>query len=183
MIKRILITVLAISLSQAAFTAAPIYSSLTYNIGLPVENTADFINQNSWVGVGLQARRMLNPYLSTGVYVGWNYFKDAGNQDRSRHIVPLLLDSHLYLGQPGFRPFIGIGIGPYYIYTRRVPAGGASTSHTWHFGISPEFGIAVRGMPHAGLVISGRFHYAFAAGGLPDQSFWTVQIGGYWAGW
>ncbi len=155
----------------------PYFTGLSYQISFPAGNTYDFINSTSFAGAGIEGHRFLGPSVSTGFSMDWNYFyKD----NRRIHAFPALFNVRVYLGQNwNLKPFLGFGIGTYYLNTHAL----GYWTHTWHFGLSPEFGFAIRRFRNFGMMFSARYHYAFASGSISDQSYWTIKIGSFWGGY
>lgn len=176
--KRIFLVSLLILFTGILVQAqTPYYSSLTYQISFPDGNTSNFISSTSFAGVGIEGRRFFGPAVSAGFSFDLNYFYQ---NNRSIYAYPMLFNVHIYLGKNwGFKPFLGFGFGTYYFYTRS----NLGSTYTWHFGLSPEFGFAIRKFRNFGVLFSARYNYAFAAGGLNDQSYWTIKIGSFWSGY
>ena len=175
---KIIIAILFLT-GSLLFAQTPYYVSLTYQISFPSGNTHDFISNTSFNGLGLESRLLIKPTLSVGISIDGIYFKETWYTMRT---VPILLNVHYYMGEDWkFKPFIGIGIGPYYLETRNEANINVVRDDTWHFGISPEFGVAIRRFNDFGIILSGRFHYIFGASGISDQSYWCIKIGAFWA--
>ena len=179
--KKVILSGLVLLLVGMTVQAGPYFRSFTYQIALPMGNTSDYIGNTSFLGVGVEGRRFLNPHVSAGFSMDYNYFSQ---NNRRMHATPLLFNIHVYMGQHNVRPFLGFGAGTYY-FRRYLDYGwGWGWDYSWHFGISPEVGIAIfsgRGGPY-GFIISGRYHYAFGSSGVNDQSYWAIKIGGFMGG-
>jgi hypothetical protein len=182
MTKKIVLAILVLTLTASLTARAPFWSAVTYQIAVPMGNTSDYISNTSFLGGGVEGRYMLNPRVSAGFSLDWNYYSQG---NRSSHMFPTLFNLHVYLGRPGVQPYIGIGVGSYYIRSWRQFSWGWSWEDSWHFGFSPEFGFAFRRLhgPPFGFMIGARFHYAVASGPIPDQSYWAFKMGAFWGSW
>jgi hypothetical protein len=147
-------------------------------MGFTTQETQDFIKEFSWRGFGLEYKKFLNMRISLGFCTGWNIFDEkradplilengtiSGTQIRFINAFPLLVTSHLHFGKPrsGFRPYIGLGAGTYYIIQRLEIGVMMLEEDNWHFGLMPEVGVLI---PTESLfvIISAKYNYAFAAG-------------------
>ncbi len=73
-------------------------------------------------------------------------------------------------------PYVGLGVGAY--YTRREIDIGYTNfvNEGWHFGLAPEVGVTIDAGDFA-VLVSARFNYAFEAGSLPQELFFTFNVG------
>jgi outer membrane protein W len=168
------------------------WTAITYQGGLPAGDTKEFTDEFSWRGLGLEGRTMVRPNVSVGGFVGWNTFTGeedgtvslggadvSGFQSRFVNAVPLLVTAHFYSNssrRDGMMPYLGAGIGTYWIENRLELGQTALTTDNWHFGLAPEIGFL---FPMEGQLIgklSAKYNYAFEAGGI-THSYWTFGIG------
>jgi outer membrane protein W len=152
-------------------------AGINYSMGLTTQETNDFINEFSWRGFGLEYKKFLNMRLSLGFNTGWNIFTEKrtdpiilengtirGTQIRFINSFPILVTAHLHFRKPrsGFRPFVGLGIGTYYILQRLEIGVIKLEEDNWHFGLTPELGILIP-TKSVFIIISAKYNYAFAA--------------------
>ena len=147
---------------------------ITYQTSLTTGNTKDFIDQFSWRNVGIEGRTMVNQNASVGLFFGWNVFNDevdgtvslggadiTGYQTRYMNAVPMLATGHLNFGQRrGPRPFIGGGIGTYWIENKVELGTTQLTADNWHFGLAPEVGFIFPTQGIAEGFISAKYNVA-----------------------
>jgi hypothetical protein len=183
------------------------YGAVSYQLGIPVGETYNYIHDVEWRGIGVDLDWMVKPSISIGLALGWNVFyvnttttinfvpSDTGpngkpikggiaiygNQDRSINFFPLLADFRYLLRlKSGVRPFLGAGIGAY-ITTQYLGIGLYSYSRTaWQFGLAPELGVIIPIDSGAALQFSARYNMGFASGGIPFQQWLGLNLGFAW---
>jgi len=175
---------------EAQYRAQDWWWGFSYQTALTAGETKDFIDQFSWRNIGLEGRTMVNANASVGFYFGWNVFNDeldgtvslggvdvSGYQSRYINAVPMMATAHVYLGQPrGPRPFIGAGVGTYWIENQLELGATAITVDNWHFGVAPEAGFI---FPTQGMMegfASAKYNMAFEADGI-EHRYWTFSLG------
>ena len=161
-----------------------------YSVGIPLQDTKDYIGQTSWLGFTIEGRHFTRPNLTLGLLTGWTTFntKDyrsdttgnttvTGVQARFLNIFPLLGTAHLYFGdRDGAKFYAGGGVGTYWMERKTELGLYAFTEKNWHFGVAPELGLMIpRG--RTSWTLSARYNYAFSAGNVGDQSWLSVSIG------
>jgi outer membrane protein W len=164
--------------------------AFTYQTALSAGDTKDFVDQFSWRNVGVEARSMINQNASVGVFFGWNVFNKevdgtislgavdvSGYQSRFINAVPMLATAHYYLGsRAGPRPYLGAGVGTYWIENRLELGLTSATVTNWHFGLAPEVGVIIPTQAMAETYLSVKYNYAFEAGDI-QRAYWTFGIG------
>lgn len=175
------------------------YSAVTYNMGLPVGDTKDFISPYSWRGMGLEFRKFNSPNTSFGFSLGWNVFHEesnetieiasgsgsaTGNQDRSINAFPIMVGFQYYLGQEGAaRPYVGLS-GPGYYMIQRLDIGVFSFQDDgWNWGLAPEIGFLVPLQSEATLLLNIRYNYAFEGYDRGPFSYIGFNVGFAWSGY
>lgn len=167
------------------------FGAITYNTALPLASSADFAGNFSPRGFGVDVRYMFMRHLSAGLAFGWQGFDEKtdevvsldnaavqGTQLRYINAAPMLVNVNYYVTQLSRHivPFVGFGLGTYYI-ERRVDVGIYSIyDDAWHFGIAPEAGIGFR-LLGAMPVFMVRYNHAFSSGGSGDQAFLSFNFG------
>jgi hypothetical protein len=201
-----LVLVLAGLSARPACAQVDLFSFL-YPVSFPTAALGDVIGKASWRGVGFEWRRFPSPKASFGLSLGWHVFDErtdapidlrrlglaegdlggtiSGEQFRYVNAFPVLLTGHYYLGLgSAVKPYVGLGVGTYYII-RRLDIGVASLKRDrLHLGFAPEVGFALPlGQSPLLGVVSGTYHYAFGTGGSIDFSYWGVRVGVAWSGY
>jgi len=173
------------------------YSAITYNMGLPVGDTKDFVSPYSWRGMGLEFRKFNSSNTSIGFSLGWNVFHEetsetieigdgrghvTGNQDRSINAFPIMVGFQYYLGpEEGARPYVGLS-GPGYYMIQRLEIGVfAFEDDGWNWGFAPEIGVLVPLQSEATLLLNVRYNYAFEGYGRGPYSYLGFNVGFAWS--
>jgi hypothetical protein len=146
--------------STSVFSQGGGYWNFQWNMGFPVGGTTDFISQPSFRGFGLEGRGFVTDQLLVGGRIAWNVFYQDdefttrqvnettvlhGYSQKYMNAVPLMVTGHYEFNQTGgsVLPYVGVGIGTYYIQTRDFVSIYYVEDNTWHFGFYPEVGIVV----------------------------------------
>jgi hypothetical protein len=173
--------ILVLALSIAAF-GQEYMTTLTYNISQPANDTKQFVENTSYLGISFDGRKFLLPWFSAGFYTGWQVFHDQSNNTLTledgtitgkqfRHInaFPIMLNAHIYLGgEQCWRPYFGINAGAYYTWKRLSIGVLTLEEKKWVWGFAPEAGFTIPiGDVHFNM--SGKFNYAMP----PSESEYT----------
>jgi hypothetical protein len=175
----IAIAMLVLIGSWSSASAQDNITMITYQPSVAVGDLEDFIGETSWIGWGLEGRRFRDPTskLTMGFSFAWNVFDErftgttdfdqgavTGTQRRWVNSLPFLITGDYYLNRKsGFKPYVGVGAGAYYI-VQRIDIGVFKREVTnWHFGVEGEAGFQ---FPLGDIegVVAARYNYAFAAG-------------------
>jgi hypothetical protein len=168
---------------------------VTYEMAYPTGETGDFVGDMSLRGVGIGYRRFLfSPNFAIGVSWQWNTFQEnsrdpierdgitiSGDQVRRIYASPLLLNAAYYYSGPEYTwrvwPYVGLGVGPYYI-DKDLQIGIADYEEkTWHFGVAPRLGMYFPVYKMIDGVVNFSYNYVFKAGDDTAHSFWGIGIG------
>jgi hypothetical protein len=174
---------------------------LTWSYSLPMSDTRDFIENDSWVGATLEGRQLVDRRTSVSASIGFLEFYEnsydpidftngtvTGQQYRNLQMVPILVGAQRYFGDLGqTRPYVGLSIGALYV-DQLMDIGLYSLRATnWHFMGAPEFGVMMPALfgGQGNTVVSIRYSYPFEAGEyLGGQSLslssWTIAFGFSW---
>jgi hypothetical protein len=169
--------------------------ALTYNMGLPLGETADYIGKYSFRGFGMEGRGFVSDNISLGGSFSWNvFFEERLNEtftqgtesltsDQFRYInaYPINFMAHYYFGtyESEVRFHAGLGVGAHKI-NRRTEFGTYALEHNyWHFGMTPDVGVLVPMNYRSNLLISVRYNYAFEAKSVA-YSYLGFNIGFAW---
>lgn len=177
-------------------------TTVSWEVGIPVSKTSEFVNSTSYLGFGISQRKFLDKSNSVGLVLGWNNFDErvrtpinissdrisgtiSGTQLRAINVFPILLGLHHYFGPSDeIQAVIGFNTGVYFIAQRLDIGVYRFQSDNWHFGIAPELSFLIP-MPDfdADFFITGKYNYAFdsgtSVGGRENNfySFWNINIG------
>jgi len=189
------ILALAFFLLVAGSTAAEaqtgqVWWAFTYQTALATGDTKSFTDDFSWRNVGLEGRSFVGPNVSVGAFFGWNVLNSevdgtvslgpvdaSGYQSRFINAFPMLVTAHYYLGERyGPRPYVGAGVGTYYIENRLEMGLTALTVSNWHFGFAPEVGVMIPTGGYSEAYLSAKYNYAASSGDI-TRSYWTFGLG------
>lgn len=189
-----ILLVLSSSADAVAQRLGDSFFGISYNISVPASNSKDFTNSTSFRGVSIDSRTLVRENVWAGFTAGWHVFNEKtdevvsledaaiqGTQLRYINSFPLMLSADFRVDTGGrFTPFLGLNAGTYYI-KRRVEIGTvAITQNKWHFGLAPEAGFTIPISWHAVGFAAARYNYAFEAGDVPSQSYWSFNFGVAW---
>jgi len=166
--------------------------AVTWQISGGLGDTADFIDDVSLLGFGLEGRSYLAKHWTVGLEFDWQVWDQqvtepieieggtiSGKQFRYINAFPILATFHLYAGDiHDFRMYLGAGVGAYYVM-RRLQIGMANIEdNDWHFGGGPEFGFIIP-MGESSLIAAGRLNYAVRNFDDTDDAsiWWTAKLG------
>lgn len=167
---------------------------ITYQMSLPVGETSDYISSFGGRGFGMEWRQHLaSAPLSFGISVDWNVLYQKtddrysnpsegivadGKQYRYMNVVPMLAHANYYFNKDGVaNPYIGVGVGTYFINQRTEFGQWAVVEKNWHFGVAPEIGVVADVNPSVDMIFSVRYNHAFKAGNATDHSYLGFNIG------
>ncbi len=194
--KRLSLALVAVPLLFAAEAEAQgdWWWGVTYNVSVPSGNTKEFIDNTSWRGASLEARKVLGDNASWGLLFGWYVFDQIQVDSLSRpgiditgkpfkyvNAFPVQLTGHYYLGERrGTRFFLGGGAGLVF-YQERVDVGlFRIEQNKTLFGIAPEIGVAIPLNWSLRGVLNVRYNYTTSSGDVPSQSWWGFGVGLAW---
>ena len=191
-LKSIIILFLVLSVN---LFAQDFLTGLTYSISIPTGNTSEYISKTSFAGLSIDLRKFFSHNASVGFLVGWSAFEEetnktistyvgdvSGEQSRLINSFPVMITTDYYFGEGReFRPFIGIGVGMYYVYQQLEQMDNNLESNKWHFGVAPEAGFVYL-LESVYAFFNVRYNYAFSAeneitGISTSQSYLTFNIG------
>jgi len=164
--------------------------TVTYGPSLPTGDMKAFADDFSWRNIGLEGRKVVNENTTVGLAFGWNVFAQetgelisfdridiSGTQFRYVNAFPMLLTLHRYFGQPGgIRPYLGAGVGTYFVEERLEIGVVALTADAWHFGLAPEGGLIVPVGWRARALLQAKYNWALKANSI-EHTYWTFNIG------
>ena len=196
-----------ISIIFSLFLSAQIFAQddhfgISWDITIPMGETADYVGETSWLGFTMQWRKFMTDNVSVGFSFSWNVLHQrsfetqsfkvtvdgfereitgdlSGEQFRYLNSFPILVRGHYYLGDPydsKIRPYAGAGIGMTPIQQRTEIGVVAITDTNWHFTLAPEIGLLIP-LDQLSLFAAANYNYAFKVNNTIDHSFITINIG------
>lgn len=188
------IAFISIILSSQIFSQ-DLLTGITYSISVPTGETKNFISETSFAGLTLDLRKLVSYNVSVDFLLGWNAFEEesrelmsipnadiTGTQFRLMNSFPIMIATHYYFGEgTEFRPFIGAGIGTYFIYQQFELGLAVLESSKWHFGFEVDAGMVYL-LDTIYALVNVRYHYAFKAENEITQkstayAYWAFNIG------
>lgn len=170
--------------------------SISYDIGLPIGGTSDFIGQTSFRGFGVEGRGFITDNLSYGGSFNWAVFYEEkgpeewtevgergtgtvyGKQYRYINSFPLMATMHYYFGEwDATRLYLGGGLGAQKIDQRTDFGLYSENVNNWRFGVAPEVGVLIPINFNSSLNLSAKYQYAFKNGDGDAVSYLNFKIG------
>jgi len=199
-VMKFAITLLLLLVMASATYAGDHIYALTYEATMPAEDTKDFIDEMSPFGAGIEIKGFDNPYpsgLSFSLSVHFNAFSSEVSyaapgaylltaaegdnmEQRDMFVAPVLAhaDYHFTLlrDEPPAVPYIGLGVGAYWIKVKTEMGEAKTDCASVQFGFAPEAGVMIPVSPEALLMVGVRYNYTFNSD-EPGQQFWTLALG------
>jgi len=188
------LVIIIFSLSIQIFSQ-DLLTGLTYSIAVPTGETKNFISKTSFTGLTLDLRKFVSYNVSIDFLLGWNGFEEetrdlisipnadiTGTQSRLMNSFPVMIATHYYFGEgTEFRPFIGAGVGTYFIYQKFDLGLSELESSNWHLGFELDAGMIYL-LETIYALVNIRYHYAFnAENDITKRStayaYWAFNIG------
>ena len=193
--KKFIFLVGILCLGFSAF-AQDTYTSLHYDISVPLSNTQDYIGKGSWRGVGFDYRNKISGNFAVGFSFGWHVFyerKDfdtytegnvslSGVQFRYINSFPMHVNGTYFLGneESDFQPFIGLGIGTTSFNKRTEMGLFQSTTKSWNFSMQPEAGFLYRVSYNTAIIGAAKYYSIFKNSKIDAQGYLSFNVGFAW---
>ena len=190
-----LVLCLTFIVSARAYSQSQKFIGFSYQVSTPLSDTKSFTDDFSFRNVGFDARSEIRRNVTVGLSLGWNVFgaqtnevvsigafDGSGTQRRFVNAFPILVTTHYYFGLPGSmgpRPYVGAGVGTYYIDNRLEVGTVAINDSNWHFGVAPEAGIVFSLNRDTAAFVNARFNYAVKSGNF-THAYWGFGVGLAW---
>ena len=189
------IYIIAIVLSGAGTSFGQGMFSVSYDIGLPLGETSDFIGNASFRGFGIEGRAFITDNLTYGGSFNWAVFYEEfqaqewnvegetrtayGRQFRYINSFPVMATMHYYFGEwDETRLYAGGGIGAQKIDQRLDFGIYQISKNKWRFGFAPEVGVLIPVNFNTNMNLAVRYQYAVQAGDdHPAVSYLNFKIG------
>ena len=194
---RIVAAALALTVALSAESKAQEgqwFWGMEYMVGLGTSDTKDFVGGGlSFRNFGIEGRYVASPNMSVSLYFGWNVFFDettdvirmgdldvSGEQFRYINSFPIMATGHYYFGLPGgFRPYVGVGVGTYYVENRLDIGLSSIVIDGWHFGVAPEIGVVIPVDWHVRSFLNVRYNWMTKTNDI-QPSYFTFGVGFAW---
>jgi len=168
--------------------------SVQWDTSIPTSSMTDFVGNKSYTGINIDYKHCYQHNIILGARTGWDYFYEnrlnvikegVDNTITLQHIkhkvniIPLLLIVDYMVKSDKVIPYIGIGIGGYYI-NRAILQDNVSieSNNSFQFGVSPELGITIPSiMNKFGFSISTKYNYTLGTKNAPSYSWFNFSIG------
>ena len=190
----IIATALSLTLVlSAGGSAQQWFWGFEYMVSSSAGDTKDFSSEFSWRNFGIEGRNLIEDNFSVGPYFGWNVFAQKtdtlisfagadvnGTQFHYVNAFPVMATGHYYFGRRrGVRPYLGVGLGTYYVEKRLEIGTVAFQTRDWHLGVMPDVGVIIPVNYNVRAMLNVRYNYGFPAGGN-KVTYWTFGIGIGW---
>ncbi len=170
------------------------YTNMTYNISVPMGETADFISNTSFRGATFNMGRFLTDKIAVDMRFSWNTFYQAmdfdtytsdnglisvsGTQFRYINAFPITLGARYVLNaSSNFSPYFAAGLGTYKINERLDMGIYSNEIRKWHFGMYPELGFFYRLSYDVGINMYARYDHAFKTSSTKAYSYIAFGLG------
>lgn len=191
--KKLIYIIVAILVTSAGVNAQNMFS-ITYDVGVPLGSTSDFIGSSSFRGFGLEGRVFIKDNLSYGGSFNWAVFYEEfgpqewniegqngtayGKQFRYINSFPIMATMHYYIGDyDATRIYVGGGIGPQKIDQRTDIGLYSVNKNKWRLGLAPEIGVLIPVNFNSRINIAARYQYAVKAGDNEAVSYLNIKVG------
>ena len=163
-----------------------------WNMGFPMGETKDFIGQPSFRGFSMEGRGFVTENITLGGIAAWNVFYESsgwvttqqdetklyGYQRRYLNVMPIMMTGHYYFSQGSVQPYIGVGVGTYYIESRNFMGIYYTQGKDWHFGVAPEIGVILPfSNSNTGVNLNFKYNYAAKTKNEQAYSWFGVNFG------
>lgn len=155
--------------------------SFNYNVGVPVGDFSNYIDQASWRGFGISGASYITDNITIGGTFNWQGYgqqearstysepgRDLTAQVWKRmYITTLALDAnYVFMSGGNVQPYAGLGFGPYYVQQETQPGSYLIIDKTWKMALSPQVGVYLPfGASDWGAHVRARY----------DNVFYSVQ--------
>lgn len=167
---------------------------VTYSTALGVGETGDFIGRLSWRGFTIDGKYFINDNITLGWTTGWQTlyepvsgsFTDGtqtltGTQYRYLNMLPAMMTANYFFNEDGeTQPFVGLGLGTYWIEQKTNMGLFSDTADHWHFGLTPEVGILFPVNIQSNFYITVRYNNAFPSKESMTYSYLGFNVGFLW---
>jgi len=192
--KNIYILSIILLASTSAFSQG--LFSISYDIGIPLSESAEFVGKTSFRGFGVEGRAFINDNLTYGGSFNWAVFYEEvgpqtwngvgdeetatvyGTQYRYVNSFPLMATMHYYFGEwDETRVYLGGGIGAQKVDQRTDFGLYTVNVNNWRFGFAPEVGVMIPVNFNSSINLSAKYQYALKNGDGDAFSYLSFKVG------
>jgi len=168
---------------------------LSYSMSLPLGETSNLISKYQWRGLAIEGKYFVADQVTLGWQSGWNTmyegesgtFTDGtrtrtGTQYNWLNIWPMLLTFDYFFGTDGdTQPYLGAGVGTYWVEQRSQMGLFADTYSTWNFGIAPEVGVLIPINLYSNFYVNLKYNYGLnGSADVSNYSWLSFNVGFLW---
>jgi outer membrane protein len=199
--KKIAGIIIVVAFSCSASLAQRSYWNFNYHMSFGTGEQAEFVENTSFRGWGLDGRGFIDSNWSFGGSFSWEVFNQiyrdlpptfvsVGIDNVEGHItavqyryintLPIMVNSHYYLGRNHeIRPYFGLGVGTAYTEQKSEIGLTSIVGNGWGLAVQPEVGVAIPfGLTGTGINVSGKFRYTTKSGDTTfPLSFFLISVG------
>ncbi len=191
-----IIFILAFFVTGFSALAQDTFTSLHYDISVPLSNTQDYIGRGSWRGVGFDYSKKVSGNLAVGFSLGWHVFyerKDfdtytegnvslSGIQFRYINSFPIHGNVTYFLGveESDLQPYVGLGIGTTSFNMRTEMGLFQSETNSWNFSMQPQAGFLYRVNYNVAVLAGAKYYTIFKNSKIDAQGYLTFNVGVAW---
>lgn len=190
--KILLTSIFVILIGVSSFGQGGGVWNFDWNMGFPMGDTKDFISQPSFRGFSIEGRGFVTESIAIGGIGAWSVFYESngwvtqesgetklyGYQRRYLNVMPLMATGHYYFSSGQVQPYIGFGLGTYYIESRDFLGIYYLQGKAWHFGIAPEVGVMMPfGSGNTGLNVNFKYNMAAKTKEEASYSWLGINVG------
>lgn len=181
-----------ILLPFSCFSQGDHMTSIMYSVGIPMGETADYIDEASFRGVALTADYFLDDDWSLGLSTGLQTFYQelgsvtyqednltiSGIEYRYVNMIPAIVMAKYHLNRFAIiTPHFGLGAGFHWVAQRTEFAGFQFQENAFRLGLQPQAGVGVELSPSTDLIFNTTYHHSFESSDLRAHSFLALQLG------
>ena len=165
-----------------------------WNMGFPLGDMSELSNQPSFRGFSIEGRGFVTDNITVGGIAAWNVFYENfgwtadidesshrtiwGYKRRTVNIMPLMITGHYYFSQGNIQPYIGAGLGTYFIESRDLMGLYYIQNKAWHFGLAPEVGaVFMLGDGDTGINVNFKYNMAAKTKDVQAYTWLGVNVG------
>ena len=200
--KKIIITTLILLITTSGFAQfSRLLSfnsggmlSVQWDISKPMSPMNDFVGNTSLSGFNIDYKHCYQHNIIIGGRTGLDHFYEnrltvikegidntisLSYTKNTINAVPIMFVTDYMVKSEKFIPYVGVGIGVYYIGSKIVTDNVTTqNNNSFHFGVSPEIGITIPSiLSNFGFNFNTKYNYAFGTSKVSSYSWFNFSIG------
>jgi opacity protein-like surface antigen len=174
--------------------------TVSYDIGLPVGEFADFIPKASFRGFSINGNGYLTDNITLGGTFHWSGYYEHLDRDtyqledgaltseiwkKTYFSVFTFNARYMFKPEGSISPYVGLGMGPYHVEQSTQAGAYISTSKNWKFGLTPDAGVFLPfGGSDWGLNVRATYNAVFYnLNDINTLSYFHFSVGVGWYAW